>query len=182
MADLFAGAARLMGMDDRAWARHANPWSVWTRILTPLPLLALSIWSRVWIGGWCVVPLALTLAWIRWNPRAFPPPRSWEGWAARGVLGERAFIEHRARVPAHHRRATTALTALSALGVAPFAWGLWALDPWATAFGALLAGGAKTWFVDRCVWVLADLERAGVVAPRGQPGRAEVVQPERAKP
>ena len=164
MADIFAGAERLMGMDERAWARHANPWSVWTRILTPLPLLALSIWSRVWIGGWCVVPLALTLAWIWWNPRAFPPPRRLDSWASRGVLGEHAFLEHRARVPAHHRRAMAALTALSAVGVLPLAWGLWALDPWAAAFGVLLAGGAKTWFVDRCVWVLEDLRRAGVVA------------------
>ena len=62
MPDPFRGAERLMGMDDRAWARHANLWSVWTRILTPLPMLALSIWSRAWIGAWCVVPIALTIA------------------------------------------------------------------------------------------------------------------------
>ena len=45
------GARRLMAMDDAAWARHANPWSVWARVLTPLPMLSASIWSRVWIGG-----------------------------------------------------------------------------------------------------------------------------------
>ena len=43
---------RLMKMDDAAWKRHANPWSAWTRTLI-LPLLALTVWSRVWIGWWC---------------------------------------------------------------------------------------------------------------------------------
>ncbi|WP_377193710.1 DUF6653 family protein [Ruegeria meonggei] len=37
-------------MKDEVWLRHANPWSVWARVLTPLPLLALAIWSRAWIG------------------------------------------------------------------------------------------------------------------------------------
>ena len=103
MAGILAGAERLMGMDERAWARHANPCSAWTRILAPLPLLALAIWSRVWIGWRCLVPLAL--ARTRWNPRAFPPHRNLGSRASRGVLGERACLEHRARVPAHHRRA-----------------------------------------------------------------------------
>lgn len=30
--------ARAMTMDDATWERHANPWSVWTRMAT-LPLL-----------------------------------------------------------------------------------------------------------------------------------------------
>ena len=56
-----------------------------------------------------------------------------------------------------------ALAAASALGLLPLAWGLWALDAWAVAFGMLLAGGAKTWFVDRCAWLWADLRREGGV-------------------
>ncbi len=41
---------RAMAMDDTTWARHANPWSVWTRVPI-LPALALAIYSRAWIGG-----------------------------------------------------------------------------------------------------------------------------------
>lgn len=174
------GAQRLMGMDERAWRRHANPWSAWTRILTPLPLLALAVWSRVWIGWWSSLAVAAVLLWVWWNPRAFPPPRSLGSWASRGVLGERAVIAHPDRVAPHHRRAMATLTALSAAGLPPLAWGLWALDPWAVASGVLLTAGAKTWFVDRCVWALGDLEREGVVDP--QPGRADAVQPEGLKP
>lgn len=154
---VLSGARGLMSMDDRAWARHASPWSVWTRIATPLPMLALSVWSRVWIGWWCLLPVALTLAWVWWNPRAFPPPRSLDGWASRGVLAERAVIAAGDRVEPRHRRAMAVLTALSALGVLPYAWGLWALDAWAVAAGILLTTGAKLWFVDRCIWAAEAL-------------------------
>jgi hypothetical protein len=41
---------RLMGMDDATWARHANPWSGWTRV-TIVPLLSSANWSRVWLGS-----------------------------------------------------------------------------------------------------------------------------------
>ena len=40
---------RSMRMDEGTWARHSNPWSVWTRVPI-LPLLALSIFARAWIG------------------------------------------------------------------------------------------------------------------------------------
>lgn len=36
--------ASLFRMTDEVWARHANPWSVWTRYLA-LPVLIFSIWS-----------------------------------------------------------------------------------------------------------------------------------------
>jgi len=50
MTSLFRMAERLMAMDDAVWMRHANPASVWSRIVTPLPLLPLAVWSRVWLG------------------------------------------------------------------------------------------------------------------------------------
>jgi hypothetical protein len=161
MADIFAAAERLMGMNDQSWARHANPLSVWTRILTPLPLLILAVWSRVWIGQGAWVAVALVCLWVWLNPRLFPAPRSLDSWAAKGVLGERLFLRRRASLPPHHLRATRLLTAVSALGVLPLLWGLWQLDlGWAVA-GALLISGAKTWFVDRMVWIWDDHLRAG---------------------
>jgi hypothetical protein len=58
--------ARAFGIDETAWVRHANPWSVWMRN-TVLPLIVLAIWSRVWLGGWSLVPLSLAmlLTWLK---------------------------------------------------------------------------------------------------------------------
>jgi len=52
MIDIFKVSEKLMGMDDAAWKRHANPWSVYTRF-TCLPFIVLALWSRVWLGWWC---------------------------------------------------------------------------------------------------------------------------------
>ena len=58
-------------MTDDVWARHANPWSVWTRYMA-LPLLIMAIWSRVWLGWGSLMPIAIVLLWIWLNPRVFP--------------------------------------------------------------------------------------------------------------
>lgn len=161
MPDIYRIAEGLMGMDDRSWLRHANPLSVRTRILTPLPLFILAIWSRVWIGHGAWAAVALVGLWVWLNPRLFSPPATLDSWAAKGVLGERLFLQRRADLPAHHRRAARLLTGISALGLLPLAYGLWALDlGWAVA-GALMICGAKTWFVDRMVWIWDDHLRAG---------------------
>ncbi len=154
--DIFKGAERLMRMDDATWARHANPWSGWSRIVT-LPLIALSIWARTWFGGWVLLPIAALVAWNWLNPRAFPPPRDHDNWAARAVLGERWFLA-RARVdmPAHHRRMANILTACSAIGLPPLVWGLWTLDAGWTVAGLVLTIGPKMWFLDRMNWIVQD--------------------------
>jgi hypothetical protein len=46
--------AKAFGLDGENWMRHANPVSVWTRFAV-LPLLAAAIWSRDWIGWWCLL-------------------------------------------------------------------------------------------------------------------------------
>jgi hypothetical protein len=45
---------KLFGLEGDKWMRHANPVSVWTRFAV-LPLMALAVWSREWIG-WCRWP------------------------------------------------------------------------------------------------------------------------------
>lgn len=151
--DIFAAAERLMRMDEESWARHANPLSVWSRF-SCLPLIALAIWSRVWLGWWCLVPLAAALAWTFLNPRLFPPPERFDSWASRAVAGERLFLARKTRpIPRHHRRWALALTGVSALGLAILVHGLWVLDFWATLCGLSVAIGAKAWFCDRMVWL-----------------------------
>ncbi len=86
-------AAKLFQMSDDVWERHANPWSVWTRYPC-LPLLAIAIWSRVWIGWVSLLPIALICVWIWINPRVFGKPKSTRNWASKAVLGERALLAH----------------------------------------------------------------------------------------
>ena len=144
-----------MGMSDSVWRRHANPWSCYSRF-SMLPLLALAIWSRVWIGGWAWGAVALVLVWIWVNPRAFPPPARLDNWASRGVLGERVFLNRRPEVPAHHRRWAAGLSLAAVPGLAVLGIGLWRLDLGWVIFGTVLATGPKVWFVDRMVWLYAD--------------------------
>jgi len=83
---------KIFFMSDATWRRHANPWSAWTRIVTCLPLLTLSLWSRAWIGRWSLLPLLASLLWVWINPRVFPEPESTDNWASQGVFGERVWL------------------------------------------------------------------------------------------
>lgn len=158
--DIFARAEALMGMNDEAWARHASPWSVYSRFAI-LPLIALAVWSRIWIGWWALLPLLLTLVLVWWNPRAFAPPGRSDSWASRGTFGERVFLNRKAvPIPDHHCRWAIGLTWASAAGVPVFVYGLWMLDPWATLLGIVVIVGAKTWFVDRMVWLYDEMKDA----------------------
>ena len=56
--------ASAFGLDDEGWARHANPWSGWTRVITTLPLLVAAIWSRAWLGYWSLIAIGVALWWI----------------------------------------------------------------------------------------------------------------------
>jgi len=148
--------ARLFGLRDDEWRRHANPVSVYSRF-TLLPLFVAAAWSREWIGVYFLVPLALTLLWTWLNPRLFPEPDSFDSWASRGVLGERIWANRADyEIPRSWALQTTALTALSAVGTVPFLVGLYRLDGWLTAVGLLVTFLAKLWFFDRMVWLYDD--------------------------
>ena len=150
---------RLMAMSEATWARHASPWSAWTRIPI-LPVLALAVFSRTWIGPWAWAIVAALVAWTWINPRAFPPPARLDSWASRGVMGERIWLARKEHpIPTGHARVATILTALAALGLAPLAYGLWALDGWATVAGVAISFLAKMWFVDRMVWLHDETAR-----------------------
>lgn len=148
-------AERLMGMDEATWARHANPWSCYTRFAI-LPLLALAVWSRVWIGPFAWGAVALVLIWTWMNPRAFAPPKTLDTWASRGVLGERVYLRRRAEIPAHHLAWARGLSLAALPGLVAMALGLWWLELWWVLFGVVLAMGPKIWFVDRMVWLYSD--------------------------
>ena len=149
--------ARAFRLDDAGWARHANPWSGWTRMAV-LPLLVLAGWSRAWIGWWAALPLALLLVFLWLNPRLFPPPRRLDAWISRGVLGEQLWLDrHRVPVPAQHRRLPHLLAAVAAAGGIGVLYGVVMLEPWPALLGLAVAYLGKLWFIDRMVWLHQDM-------------------------
>lgn len=130
-----------------------------------LPLLCLAVWSRLWIGLWALLPVALAIGYIWINPRLFSEPPHFKAWMSRGVLGERVFLEHRAEIARHQRQAAHVLSALSVPGVILMIVGLVIFWWEGVVFGAILAALPKIWFVDRMVWILQDWRDAGRAVP-----------------
>ena len=150
--------ARLFSMSDETWEKHANPWSVWTRF-TALPALVVAVWSRVWIGPWAWGMTVLAILWIWVNPRIFRKPVSTDNWASKAVLGERVWINRKQiPVPEHRRLVPNLLNGISGLGLLFLIWGLWRLNIWPTALGAVLIYSSKVWFLDRMVWLYEDMK------------------------
>jgi len=164
--------ARAFGLQGDAWQRHANPWSVYTRIPIP-PLLVAAVWSRSRLGWRSLVPVAVVCAWTAINPRVFQPPDSLEHWASRGVLGETYWANRTTvPVPPRHRVAPNVLGAVSALGVPFIARGLVARNGWMVSFGLAVQMAGKVWFIDRMALLHDDMAPAGTVDGSSVPTRS----------
>jgi hypothetical protein len=151
---------RLFGLEGDKWIRHANPVSVWTRFAV-LPLLALAVWSREWIGWWSLAAVVLVLVFMMVNPLLFSPPRSTRNWASKGVLGERVWSERdKAELPAQFRGSgvTNATYACQVVGLAVLVYGLVRLDLLAVVSGLVITQTAKAWFLDRMVLLFEDMK------------------------
>lgn len=135
-------------MTDEAWRRHANPWSVWTRFAA-IPLMIAAIWSRLWLGWWCLVPVGAVLVWLWLNPRAFAAVDNPTSWASKGIYGERLWLKHRRDVPADYRVVLRLVTVVAGLGFGALAYGLATLMVWPTIFGASLIVLGQLWRIDR---------------------------------
>lgn len=150
--------SRYFGLDDETWMRHANPWSFWTR----LPILlafVVAIWSRVWVGRWAVIPVAILIVWTFVNPRAFRKPDSTNNWVSKAVFGERIWKDRdRINIPEHHRRFPTLLTGIAFLGIPLVIWGVYRLHIWTTVLGLGTTYIGKLWYLDRMVWLYNDMK------------------------
>ena len=149
--------AKLFMLDDEGWERHANPWSVWTRY-TVLPVFLIAGLLREWNGWVSCVVLFLAFCWTFINPLIFPKPSSLTSWASRAVLGERIYLD-RDKVPLpeqHQLPLFTILSLLSTLGVIVSVWAVYTFDIPLCILAVLVTYLAKSWFLDRMVWLHHD--------------------------
>lgn len=151
--------AKLFGLEGDKWMRHANPWSVVTRFAV-LPMLALSVWSRDWIGWWCLVPVTLSVVFLIVNPLLFSTPRSTRNWASKGVFGERVYADRKlVEIPPQFRSPVpTVANTISGLGMLLMIYGLVVLDPVAVVAALVLQQTAKSWYIDRMVLLYEDMK------------------------
>jgi hypothetical protein len=169
MATMEKKMAKAFGLEGDAWQRHANPWSVYTRIPAPAALVA-AIWTYDWIGWWCLVPTGVVCFWLAINPKVFAPPSSLDHWASRAVLGETFWANRKdVPVPRRHRVAPNVLVALNALGLPLIVWGLISLDVWITLFGLAVHMAGKNWFLDRMALLYDDMTDDPQTATSTQP-------------
>jgi len=150
--------AQVFNQKGDKWLKHANPWSIWTRFAT-LPFLVLAIWSRVWIGWYCLIPISILVFWLIINPTLFKKPKSLENWGSKSVLGEKYWSERKKiPVPKHHNTPVLILTFLQTIGGIILIVGLWKLKVNLTIIGTITVYLTKMWFLDRMVWVFEDMK------------------------
>jgi len=150
--------SRIFKLDDETWIRHANPWSYLTRF-TALPILVLAFWSRIWLGWFSLIPIAVGLIWTYINPRIFPKPKSTKNWMSKGVFGERVWLNRdKIPVPDRHKLAPNILSAVGVTGLLFAIWGTYRLEIWPVFTGIALVFLGKLWFMDRMVWLYEDMK------------------------
>ncbi len=144
----------LFQFNEDVWLKHANPWSVYTRALSS-PLLVIGVWSRQWIGWYCLIPIAIVMLWIWLNPRLFPAPKSFNNWASKSVMGERLLANDPPKALLdYHKPMRNLLNSLSGVGFLLMVLGLIWLHIWLTIIGVLLQIIFKFWYLDRMVWLM----------------------------
>ncbi|MFI6574741.1 DUF6653 family protein [Nocardiopsis sp. NPDC050513] len=82
--------SRLGRLRRAVFARHAHPWSAWSRWATA-PLVLVPVWTRSWKHA------AVVTVWFALNPVIFPKPADDRAWSSRAMLGEEIWLTDRPR-------------------------------------------------------------------------------------
>jgi hypothetical protein len=146
------------GLNDETWMRHATAASVISRALIP-PMITAAALSRVWIGNWWWLLLALIVGWTFLNVRVFPRAKRYDNWYAYGAFGERIYSKRkRVPIPTHHESSARGLTLLNVVCSLIWLYGLYALNVELAITGTLLQLTAKFWFIDRMAWLYLSMQ------------------------
>ena len=150
-------AATTFGLNDKNWHKHANPWSVWSRMAAFVVMLG-AIYLREVLSWWTLAVVVVGIAFMFANTRMFRPIETPLRWDEKGIYGERLWTE-KTLVAAPHRRVITAIVGIAALGLPITAWGLVTIEIWPTAFGWTLVMISQLWQIDRFVAIYDAAQR-----------------------
>ena len=121
-----------------------------------IAVMALAIWSRVWLGWWSLALLAGIAVWTWLNPRVFAAPRSTKHWSSRSVLGERLWLERKKMTLSGRERVMPHVgNIISLVGLVVLAYGLIDLVVWAAVVGTVVTIGGKLYFLDEMTRIYA---------------------------
>ncbi len=150
---------KLMSMDDYAWERHANPWSVWTRCVTGLPVLLYAVWTIRLIGYWSLLIITLSCFWLWLNPRLFPVPESTDNWASKVTLGERVWLNRQTiPIPSKYTKSALLLSIIAGVGFFIAITGAFLNCLLPTVVGGLISWFGKMLFCDRMVSLYDEMK------------------------
>lgn len=126
-------------LSDRAWERHANPWSGWTRALT-VPALAVALYLH---NLWLLVALII---WLIVNPMIFSKPKRTDTWMSKGTLGEQIYYADGKKLK---KDLPTLLSILNVPVFISFFYFSWMQEIVPLILAGLLTMTIKFWFLDR---------------------------------
>jgi hypothetical protein len=156
--DIFNRLSKVFGLNDETWMRHSNKWSVWTRFFI-MPLIALSVWSHVWIGRYNLILISILVFWTWINPRFFKKPKTTKHWASKAVFGERVWLQkNEFQIARHHLRAILVFNLITTTGLPFLVWGLYERLVWPVILGLVLVIFGKMRFLDRMKWTYEEMK------------------------
>lgn len=126
-------------LSEKTWARHANAWSGWTRVLS-MPILALGLYFHNFFI------LGLAVVWLVINPMVFPKPKNVNNWMSRGVLGEQEYFKDGKKLKYD---LPTLLNILNIPVFSAFIYYGWNQNLEALILSGFLVMTIKFWFIDR---------------------------------
>ncbi|MFA7286812.1 MAG: DUF6653 family protein [Patescibacteria group bacterium] len=132
-------------LSERTWARHANPWSGWTRVLT-MPVLAAGLYRHSFLI------LGAAVVWMVINPMVFSKPKRVNNWMSKGVLGEQRYYREGKKFK---RDLPTLLNVINVPVFVSFLYFGWQQEFVPMIQAGLLTMTIKFWFIDR-MYRLAD--------------------------
>lgn len=149
-----------MSMDDEVWKKHASPWSVWTRVVTGIPVTFGSIWSIQSLGYLSAIPIGGAILWLWLNPRLFSEPKCTDNWASKVTFGERIWLDApRDTIPMHHKNWVLFLSFSAGIGFVIGIIGAYLNLLLPTLVGGTISWFSKMWFCDRMVWIYQDMQK-----------------------